>query len=92
MATIHHRDTETQSDDGNVHLMRRGCLQNLLFGVLLLVAFGGSTYFWFTFFVKGRSLPTPNLIGRSVAEARRITSDLGVDLEVDAGTVVGGIR
>jgi serine/threonine-protein kinase len=63
--------------------MRRGCLENLLFGVLLLVAFGGSTYFWFTFFVKGRSLPTPNLIGRSVAEARRITSDLGVDLEVD---------
>ena len=63
--------------------MRRGCLENLLFGVLLFVAFGGSTYFWFTFFVKGRSLPTPNLIGRSVAEARRITSDLGVDLEVD---------
>ncbi|MGZ5441789.1 MAG: PASTA domain-containing protein [Thermoanaerobaculia bacterium] len=63
--------------------MRRGCLDRLLFGVLLLVAFGGSTYFWFTFFVKGRSLPTPNLIGRSIAEARRITSDLGVDLEVD---------
>ena len=63
--------------------MRRGCLENLVFGVLLLVAFGGSTYFWFTFFVKGRSLPTPNLIGKSVAEARRITSDLGVDLEVD---------
>jgi eukaryotic-like serine/threonine-protein kinase len=63
--------------------MNRGCLDRLLFSVLLLVAFGGSTYFWFTFFVKGRSLPTPNLIGRSVADARRITSDLGVDLEVD---------
>lgn len=63
--------------------MRRGCLDRLLFAVLLLGAFGGSTYFWFTFFVKGRSLPTPNLIGRSVAEARRITSDLGVDLELD---------
>lgn len=63
--------------------MNRGCLNNILFGVLLLVAFGGSTYFWFTFFVKGRSLPTPNLIGRSVADARRITSDLGLDLEVD---------
>ena len=63
--------------------MRRGCLDKLIFGSLLLVAFGGSTYFWFTFFVKGRSLPTPNLIGKSVAEARRITSDLGVDLEVD---------
>jgi len=64
--------------------MRRGCLNNLLFGVLLLAVFGGSTYFWFTFFVKGRSLPTPNLIGKSVAEARRITGDLGVDLEVDS--------
>ncbi len=65
--------------------MRRGCLGHILFGVLLLAAFGGSTYFWFTFFVKGRSLPTPNLIGRSVADARRIASDLGVDLEVDSG-------
>jgi serine/threonine-protein kinase len=63
--------------------MRRGCLDNLLFGVLLVIAFGGSTYFWFTFFVKGRSLPTPNLIGRSVAESQRITRDLGVDLVVD---------
>lgn len=63
--------------------MRRGCLNNLLFGALLLVVFGGSTYFWFTFFVKGRSLPTPNLVGRSIADARRITGDLGVELEVD---------
>src|SRR5215210_108836 len=63
--------------------MRRGCFANFLFGVLLLAAFGGSTYFWFTFFVKGRSLPTPNLIGKSVADARRITGDLGIDLEVD---------
>ncbi|HEV7242984.1 MAG TPA: PASTA domain-containing protein [Thermoanaerobaculia bacterium] len=63
--------------------MNRGCLARLLFSVVLLVAFGGSTYFWFTFFVKGRSLPTPNLIGRSVADARRFTSDLGVELDVD---------
>lgn len=63
--------------------MRRGCLNNLLFSALLLIAFGGSTYFWFTFFVKGRSLPTPNLIGKSVAEARRMTGDLGVELQVD---------
>jgi beta-lactam-binding protein with PASTA domain len=63
--------------------MKRGCLDNLLFGVLLLFLFGGSTYFWFTFFVKGRSLPTPNLIGRSVADARRIATDLGVDLVID---------
>lgn len=63
--------------------MRRGCLQNALFGLLLLIAFGGSTYFWFTFFVKGRSLPTPNLIGKSVAEARAMCSDLGVNLVID---------
>lgn len=63
--------------------MRRGCLANLLFSVLLLGVFGASSYFWFTFFVKGRSLPTPNLIGRSVADARAITQDLGVELLVD---------
>lgn len=63
--------------------MKRGCLDNLLFGVLLVIAFGGSTYFWFTFFVKGRSLPTPNLIGKSISDARRITRDLGVELEID---------
>jgi serine/threonine-protein kinase len=63
--------------------MRRGCLNNLLFAVLAFGVFGGSTYFWFTFFVKGRSLPTPNLIGKSIADARRITGDLGVDLQVD---------
>ena len=63
--------------------MRHGCLNNLLFAVLLVGVFGGSTYFWFTFFVKGRSLPTPNLIGRSIADARRITGDLGVELQVD---------
>ena len=49
--------------------MRHGCVSNLLFGFLLLLAFGGSSYFWFTYFVKGRSLPTPNLIGKTVAEA-----------------------
>jgi serine/threonine-protein kinase len=64
--------------------MKRGCLDRLLFGVLLLAVFGGSTYFWFTFFVKGRSLPTPNLIGKSAADARNITRDLGIDLEIDS--------
>jgi beta-lactam-binding protein with PASTA domain len=63
--------------------MKRGCLESVVFGVLLLVVFGMSTYFWFTFFVKGRSLPTPNLIGKSIAEARALTRDLGVELDVD---------
>ena len=65
--------------------MRRGCLGNILFALLLLIVFGGSTYFWFTFFVKGRSLPTPNLVGRSVSQARAIAQDLGVTIEVDEG-------
>ncbi|HEX9162188.1 MAG TPA: PASTA domain-containing protein [Thermoanaerobaculia bacterium] len=62
--------------------MKRGCLSNFFFAVLLLVAFGGSTYFWFTYFVRGRSLPTPNLIGKTIADARAVCSDLGVKLDV----------
>ena len=62
--------------------MRHGCLANIVFAVLLVLGFLGSTYFWFTYFVKGRSLPTPNLVGKSVAEARAICSDLGVKLDV----------
>jgi eukaryotic-like serine/threonine-protein kinase len=63
--------------------MKRGCFDNLFFFTVLLLVFGSSTYFWFTYFVKGRSLPTPNLIGRSVGDARKMAQDLGVDLEVD---------
>jgi eukaryotic-like serine/threonine-protein kinase len=63
--------------------MKRGCFDNLFFFTVLVLAFGSSTYFWFTYFVKGRSLPTPNLVGRSVSDARKIAQDLGVDLEVD---------
>jgi len=66
--------------------MKRGCLGNLLFVIILVVAFGGSTYFWFNFFIRGKSLPTPNLIGRSVIDAKAICSDLGVALNVDATT------
>jgi beta-lactam-binding protein with PASTA domain len=60
-----------------------GCVGKLLFASVLAGAFAASTYFWFTFFVKGRSLPTPNLIGRSVTDARAICSDLGVNLRVE---------
>lgn len=63
--------------------MKRGCLDKILFFAVLFVAFGLSTYFWFTFFVKGRSLPTPNLIGRTPAEAKAYCSDLGVTLRID---------
>jgi eukaryotic-like serine/threonine-protein kinase len=63
--------------------MKRGCFDNIFFFAVLLLVFGSSTYFWFTFFVKGRSLPTPDLTGRSVSDARKIAQDLGVELAVD---------
>jgi eukaryotic-like serine/threonine-protein kinase len=66
--------------------MKRGCLSTFGFALLVVLAFGLSTYFWFNFFVRGRSLPTPNLIGKSVAEARALCSDAGVTMVVGAAT------
>jgi serine/threonine-protein kinase len=65
--------------------MKRGCLDNLVFLAILAIVFAGSTYFWFNFFIRGKSLPTPNLIGKSIADATAICSDLGVTLKVDPG-------
>lgn len=61
----------------------RGCVGSTIYVGLLVIAFGASSYFWFTFFVRGRSIPTPNLIGRTIAEARAITSDQGLVVVVD---------
>lgn len=66
--------------------MKRGCLGNILFALLVFVAFGFSTYLWFNFFIKGSSLPTPNLIGRSLTDAKAVCSDLGVSLAVNPQT------
>src|SRR5207248_9023568 len=66
--------------------MKRGCLNNALFGLLVFVIFGFSTYLCFTFFVHGRSLPTPNLIGKSAADAKAMCSDLGLTLEIGQQT------
>src|SRR5947209_9844450 len=66
--------------------MKRGCFDNLLFVAILLIVFAGSTYFWFNFFIRGKSLPTPNLVGKSVNDARAICSDLGVSLKIDGTT------
>lgn len=63
--------------------MKRGCLENLLFGALVLIAFGFSSYVWFTFFIRGRSVSTPNLVGKSVTDAKNICSDVGLNLVVD---------
>src|ERR1700694_1036570 len=64
--------------------MTRGCLGSIIFTILVVVAFGFSTYVWFAFFVRGKSVSTPNLIGKSAAEAKAICSDLAVNLVIDA--------
>src|SRR5437867_12086490 len=63
--------------------MKSGCLGNFFFASLVFLAFGFSTYVWFSFFVRGKSVSTPNLVGKSVIEAKAICSDLGVNLSVD---------
>ncbi len=63
--------------------MKRGCFGNVLFAFLIILAFGFSTYIWFNFFIRGKSVSTPNLIGKSVTEAKAICSDLGVSLVID---------
>jgi len=64
--------------------MKSGCLGNFFFACLALIAFGFSTYVWFSFFVRGKSVSTPNLVGKSINDAKAICSDLGVNLSVDA--------
>lgn len=61
----------------------RGCLINLLFFGVLLFLFGVSSYFSFRFFVRGTSVMTPNLVGRSISNARALASDLGIVIEED---------
>lgn len=63
--------------------MKRGCLGTILFSLLVVLAFGFSTYVWFTFFIRGKSVSTPNLVGKNVAQAKAICSDLGVTLSID---------
>jgi beta-lactam-binding protein with PASTA domain len=64
-------------------MTKPGCLNRVVFFVLLVVAFGFSSFFWFRIFVRGSSIPAPNLIGRSLTEARAMASDAGLVLEVD---------
>lgn len=63
--------------------MKQGCFGKLLFITLVLACFGVSSYFWFTYFVRGRSVATPQLAGKTIADARAICSDRGVILIVD---------
>ena len=79
------RDMMSRRSALGVILLKRlkGCVGNLLFVALLFGVFGLSSYFSFKFFVRGKSIPTPDLVGRSLGEARAITSDLGLILEFD---------
>ncbi|HSN68354.1 MAG TPA: PASTA domain-containing protein [Thermoanaerobaculia bacterium] len=63
--------------------MRKGCINNVVFLVLLALGFGVSSYFWFKFFVRGRSIGTPALVGRSFPDARALSSDSGLVLDED---------
>jgi beta-lactam-binding protein with PASTA domain len=63
--------------------VRKGCLNNVFFVVLLAIGFGVSSYFWFKFFVRGRSIGTPALVGKSLPDARALSSDSGLVLDPD---------
>lgn len=58
-------------------------MNRILFALLVLIAFGVSTYVSFTMFIRGRSVSTPNLIGKSVTDAQAICAELGVTLSVE---------
>lgn len=63
--------------------MKSGCVTNVVFAILVAIVFAFSSYAWFTFFIRGQSVSTPNLIGKNVADARAICSDIGITLQVD---------
>lgn len=63
--------------------MKNGCWGTFFFAILVVLAFGFSTYVWFNFFIRGKSVSTPNLVGKSVAEAKAICSDIGITLDID---------
>jgi beta-lactam-binding protein with PASTA domain len=62
---------------------RHGFLDSVLFAALVVLVFGVSTYLSFTLFIRGRSVSTPNLVGKSVKDATQICTELGVSLVVD---------
>jgi beta-lactam-binding protein with PASTA domain len=60
-----------------------GCLGNIAYFAVLCAFFLLSSYFWFNFFIRGKSIETPTLVGRSITDARNTSSDLGLVLVVD---------
>lgn len=62
---------------------KRGFLDTVLFAALVVLVFGVSTYLCFTLFIRGRSVSTPNLVGKSLEDAKAVCTELGVSLVVD---------
>ncbi|MBW3671473.1 MAG: PASTA domain-containing protein [Acidobacteria bacterium] len=48
---------------------------------VFLALLGASTYFSFRYFVRGRAVSTPDLVGRPISGARAMASDLGIVVE-----------
>jgi serine/threonine-protein kinase len=63
--------------------MKRGCLSTFLFSMLVVAVLGVSSYVSFNYFIRGRSVSTPNLVGKSVTDAKATCADLGVELSID---------
>jgi beta-lactam-binding protein with PASTA domain len=63
--------------------MKRGCLSNSLFSLLVVAVLGVSSYVSFNYFIRGRSVSTPNLVGKSVNDAKATCADLGIELSID---------
>src|SRR5260221_11537479 len=61
----------------------RGCLGKLLFTLFVLAVLGVSSYLSFNYFIRGRSVSTPNLVGKTVADAKATCTDLGIELSID---------
>lgn len=64
----------------------RGCVGLTVFVAIAFAAFLGSSYFWFGYFVRGRSVPAPDLLGKSLGEARALLSDSGLFLDEGDGS------
>src|SRR5438067_10366848 len=63
--------------------MKRGFMDTVLFAALVVLVFGVSTYLCFTLFIRGRSVSTPNLVGKSLTDAKAVCTELGISLVVD---------
>ena len=62
----------------------KGCITNIVFAAQVVLAFGFSTYVWFSFFIRSKSVSTPNLIGKSADDAKAICSHASADSSTES--------